>query len=204
MLQRSFLYLTIFSLGMWSSSSCSTTAVDNIPAAQTDFVGPFGRPTPRAISVGFINDTPFRAIFTFGAYDQLDENTLPTGFGQLRLEGNTSSAVQTQPCRKTFSVGGAELIKLIEDNESDPNITVTDENALIDGVYFSGAPVGDPLEAEPTEGTAEGRAVLNGVDFTCQRVNIDDLTGTGLLLFNFVQDAGAPGGFRIDFSFVQP
>src|SRR5262245_50435651 len=88
--------------GLWSSVSCSTNAVVNLAAAQTDFIGPFGQESPRAIRIGFINNTPFRAIFTFGSYNQLDQDTVPTAFGQLRLEGNTSSATQTQPCRKTF------------------------------------------------------------------------------------------------------
>ena len=45
---------------------------------------------------------------------------------------------------------------------------------------------------------------LSGVDFTCARTDIRETTGTGLLLFTFVEDAAAPGGFRIDFSFVSP
>lgn len=202
MFKRFCLRAIILSLGPWSTLSCSTDALVNLTAPQTDFTSPFGQQTPRAISVGFINNTPFRAIFTFGGYDQLDSTTLPTFFGQLRLEGNTSSPVQTQPCRKTFSVGGAELIYLIQQNEDKPSITVTDPDALVDGVNFSNAPLGSPLEAAPTEGTALGSVKLNGVDFSCVRANIDASTGTGLLLFTFEQDAAAPGGFRIDYSFV--
>ena len=201
MFKKFCLQAIILSLGPWSTMSCSNTALVNITAPQSDF-GPLGQLIPRAISVGFINNTPFRAIFTFGAYDQLNSETLPTGFGQLRLEGNTSSAVQTQPCRKTFSVGGAELIYLIEQNEDSPLITVTDPEALVDGINFSNAPLGSPLEAAPTEGTAVGSVKLNGVDWSCARPNIDALTGTGLLLFTFEQDATAPGGFRVDFQFV--
>lgn len=185
-------------------SSCTQSALLNAWAPGSNLAAGTGLPTPRAIQVGFINNTPFRAIFTYGAYDQDDKTSLPTGFGQLRLEGNTSSAQVAQPCRKTFSLGGDELIRLITENEKDPNLVVNDPRALVRGVNFSNAPANDPLAAEPTEGTAQGKIVLNGVDFDCIRTDIRQTTGSGLLLFTFVQDASAPGGFRVDFSFVPP
>ncbi|MFH1417546.1 MAG: hypothetical protein ABII12_04570 [Planctomycetota bacterium] len=185
-------------------ASCTAGSVLNIAAPAGVFVAGSVEPVPSAIQVGFINNTPHRAIFTYGAYDQFDQETIPTGFGQLRLEGNTASAQVAQPCRKTFSVGGDELVRLLNENERDPNIDITDPRALVRGVYFSSAPLGDPLEAEPTEGTAEGLVLLNGVDFDCRRDNIHDTSGSGLLLFTFVQDAAAPGGFRIDYMFVSP
>lgn len=185
--------------------SCTTTALLNLAAPTSDFSPQAGGlPIPRAIQVGFINNTPFRAIFTAGAYDQLDKDTIPLAFSSLRLEGNSSSAQIAHPCRSTFSLGGAQLIRSINENEADPGITISDPRALITGVNFSGAPLGDPLEAEPTEGTAEGVVLLGGVDYTCERTGIRDTTGTGLLLFTFEQDAAAAGGFRIDFSFIPP
>jgi hypothetical protein len=184
-------------------TSCTTNALFNLPAATSDFSPGLGQPIPRAVQVGFVNNTPFRAIFTFGSYDQLDRDTIPTGFSPVRLQGNAS--VQTsQLCRGTFSVGGDELIRLLRRHEADPSITITDPRALVNGVNFSGAPLGDPLEAEPTEGSADGLVLLAGVDFTCERTNIHDQTGTGLLLFTFEQDAAAPGGFRIDYTFIAP
>jgi hypothetical protein len=182
--------------------SCTQNGFLNLISAGSDFSPPFGEPVPRVMSVGFINNTPFRAIFTFGGYDQLDQDGLPIGFGQIRVEGNTSSPQIAQPCRKTFSVGGDELILRIERNREDPVLVITDEAALVNGVNFSGAPLGDPLEAEPTEGTAEGMDRLIGVDFTCERTDIRQNSGTGLLLFTFVEDAASPGGFRIDYQFV--
>jgi hypothetical protein len=187
------------------SHSCATqSALFNNAAATSNFITPLGIPTPRALQIGFINNTPFRAIFTFGAYDQLDNDTLPLNFGQLRLEGNSTSAQIVQPCRKTFSVGGAELIRLIEENREKPTINITDENALIVGVNFSSAPLGDPLAAEPTEGSANGLVLTAGNDYTCARTDIDQVTGNGLITFTFEQDASAPGGFRVDFVFVAP
>jgi hypothetical protein len=187
-----------------AAHACNPNALYNLETPTASFVTPTGTPTSRALIVGFINNTPFRAIFTFGAYDQLNQDTVPTAFGQLRLEGNTSSAQQTQPCRKTFSVGGSELIQLLNNNKDNPSINITDPRALVVGVNFSGAPLGDPLEAEPTEGTADPLVILNGIDFTCLRTDIQQATGTGLLLFTFVQDSAAPGGFRIDYSFMAP
>lgn len=169
------------------TASCTPTALLNI-SAPTSVFGAQGSPVPRGVQVSFINNTAFRAIFTFGSYNPLDQNTMPQNFGQLRLEGASTSAQLAQPCRKTFSVGGQELIRLIDIND----LPVNDPRALIDGVNFSGAPLGDPLEAAPTEGAALGLDIQAGVDFNC----------AGLMLFTFEQDATAPGGFRIDFSFI--
>lgn len=184
--------------------SCSPTSLSNLTSATANFGVGIGQPNPRIIQIGFVNNTPFRAIFTFGAYEPLDRDTLPLGFGQLRLEGNTSSAQIQQPCRKIFSVGGAELVRLIRDNDQVPAIraSLTDPEALVDGVNFSGAPANDPLAAAPTEGKAVGLEELNGADYTCVRTSIQQVTGTGLLIFTFEQDASAPGGFRIDYQFI--
>lgn len=195
------LFLTACAL----AHSCATeSALFGNLAATSSFSAPSGALANRAMQVGFINNTPFRAIFTFGAYNPLDEETIPSSFGQLRLEGNSSSPQAAQPCRKTFAVGGEELVRLIELNRENPGINITDERALVRGVNFSSAPLGDPLEAEPTEGTAQQLVVTAGNDFTCERTDIRQTIGTGLLLFTFEQDAAAPGGFRIDFTFIAP
>jgi len=183
--------------------ACTPNSLFNNLAARSDF-GAGGIPVPRAVQVGFINNTPFRAVFTAGSYDQLNNNGVPTNFVQLRLEGNATTAQIPQPCRGVYSVGSAELVRLIELNRNSPNVNITDNAALITGVNFSGAALGDPLEAEPTEGTAVGLESLVGVDFTCERTDIRQNTGTGLILYTFEQDAMAPGGFRIDFTFIAP
>ncbi|QDV89090.1 hypothetical protein RAS2_01510 [Phycisphaerae bacterium RAS2] len=196
--------LLLFGAGLWACGSCTTTAVVNLPAAQSDFVGPIGQVATRAVQVGFVNNTPFRAIFTFGSYNPLDQEGLPTNFGQRRIEGNTATAVVAAPCRKTFSIGGEELIRLIDQNRNNPQIVINDERALVEGVFFSSAPLGDPLEAEPTEGTAQAINLLNGVDFSCVRKDIFETTGAGLLTFTFEEDPASPGGFRIDYAFLPP
>lgn len=141
------------------------------------------------IQIGLINNTPFRVNFTFGGYDPLDQTTVPV-FSQLRIEANTAAATQTQACRRVFSIGGAELTRLIEFQ----NLTVNDMPVLHEDLYFSSAPVGDPLAAAPTEGTAVQQNLEVGVDYLC----------SGLLVFTFVQDAAQPGGFRVDYFFLNP
>lgn len=141
------------------------------------------------IQIGFVNNTAFRANFTFGGYDPQDQATVPV-FGQLRVAGNTTAATQTQACRRVFSIGGAELIRLI----SVQNLTVNDAPVLHTDVYFSSAPAGDPLAASPTEGYAVATVIQDGLDYQC----------SGVLTFSFVQDAAAPGGFRTDYTFIEP
>lgn len=181
-------------------TSCTPTALSALISPRSSFDAN-AQLVSRAVQVAFINNTPFRAVFSFGAYNPLDQDTIPSSSGQFRLEGNTASQQLNLPCLQAFSVGGDELIRLIRKNEPDPTVNVTDPRALVNGVNFSGAPLGDPLEAEPTEGTALGSVVLSGVDFNCERTDIRDPGGATLLLFTFEQDATAPGGFRIDFSF---
>lgn len=186
--------------GLAGATSCQTNVVANLTAPSIDF-GPNGQLIQRAVRVEFVNNTNFRAIFTVGAYDPLDKETLPTGFSQIRLEANSVSTTVNQPCRRIISVGGAELIRLIKENRNSPSLNITDERALVTGVNFSGAPLGDPLEAEPTEGTALESIKSNGVDFNCVRTDIRQTTGTGLIVFTFEEDAAAPGGFRTDYQF---
>ncbi len=197
------LVILLAGVGLMPLATCSPAALGPLASPTADFA-PGGQIVERTLQVGFVNNTNFRAIFTYGAYNPLDKDTIPTFFGQLRLEGNTSSAQIPQPCRATYSVGGDELIRLVNLHESNPSITVADTRALVRGIYFSGAPLGDPLEAEPTEGTALASVQILGVDFTCERTDVTNPVGTGLLIFTFEQDATAPGGFRVDYSFIQP
>lgn len=202
--RRSVMRAATIVMSIVAGSACGMNALLNSSSASSDFALPTGAPAPRAIQVGFLNNTPFRAIFTAGAYDGLDDGTIPTNILQGRLEGNTASAQVAQPCRRVYSVAGDELIRLVELNRENPQVNVTDEAAMEPFVKFSGAALGDPLEAEATEGTAVGSVRNIGVDFTCARSDASQTTGTGLLIFTFEQDATAPGGFRVDFMFVAP
>jgi hypothetical protein len=61
---------------------------------------------------------------------------------------------------------------------------------LKDTIGFTGAPFGDPQANVPTQGTAQGVTRYLGPDYLLN----------GMLIFTFVQDAAAEGGFRIDFT----
>ena len=65
------------------------------------------RGTIRAV---FINNTPHRAVFTSGTYDQLDSGTRPdfvqfSADGDLTLDGDTSSDIGALDCARVFAIG---------------------------------------------------------------------------------------------------
>jgi hypothetical protein len=144
------------------------------------------------VSVLFINNTPFRASFSFGAFDSLDRN--PPGavtFQQLLIEANTSAAPVTLPCRRDVAIGTQEVL----DRALDTNATTGanfNRDAFLVGVAFSSAPAGSPGAALPTDGTANPRNTRLGVDYSCE----------DQLIFTFEVDATAPGGFRIDYNVI--
>jgi hypothetical protein len=161
------------------------------------------------IGVGFINRTPYRAIGTFGGYDPQDQQTIVT-MGQLGVtenlgvEPNGVGVAWALPCTRAVSVGGRELLRLIYKNNLEstatafrffPSTTATLQfipslDLLKEDIGFTGAPFGDPQGSIPTEGTAHPVIKLLGSDYIRQ----------DLLIFTFVQDPAAAGGFRIDFT----
>ncbi len=144
------------------------------------------------VSVQFINSTPFRASFSFGSYDSLDRDPPgPVTLMQSRLEGLTNSAPVQLTCRRDVSIGTDEFLQRVLDTNAD-NTANFDAEAFSSMVNFSSAASDSDAAALPTEGTALGRNVRLGVDYTCG----------DLLIFTFTQDAVRPGGFRIDFSVV--
>jgi hypothetical protein len=145
------------------------------------------------ITVSFINDTPYRAAFTFGTYDSLQRD-LPRGdvdLGQRRLAAMDSTGDITLSCRRDFAIGTDELVQRLIDTEANLG-TGFDNDAFDTVVHFSSAPSDSDAAALPTAGTAEGRAVRLGVDFTCG----------DLLIFTFVEAPDKPGGFAIQFRLV--
>lgn len=167
--------------------ACTTNgSIDLLGLARGGILN-FTSSTQGNILIGFVNNSPARAIFTFGGYDPLDENTTPT-FGQIRLEAGTSSAQVTQVCRRVFSIGGADLVRIVKARGT----SITDDKALITGVNFSTAPLTDPLGTQPTAGTAAPLLLFQGNDYVCD----------GLLLFEFNDDPSAAGGFRITYRFI--
>jgi len=143
-----------------------------------------------SITVTFINNTRYRAAFTCGSYDPLDRD-LPRGpvdLQQFRLEaGNIQDAVSFD-CQRSFVIGTEGFIQRALDLQEDDQEGF-DADAFDTVVHFSSAPLGSAAEALPTVGTAEGIETRLGVDYACN----DEL------IFTFVEDATAPGGFRIEY-----
>jgi hypothetical protein len=124
------------------------------------------------------NNTPFRAIFTYGAFDNTDERTSPAFFqfspntqvvapgATATLEGDTNSGVITLPCARVFSMGSRSLINLIEENPGGLTDQI-DREGLIDGIGFADAPLTASSAGIPNQGFAAGFEALLGVDFNC-------------------------------------
>ncbi len=147
-------------------------------------------------NVTVFNRTPYRAIFTFGFYNQTDQNSVPVFVtvadgtdGSLVLEGNSQLATQTFNCDRTLAIGSPEFIVKIFSEDLDEG---ANQNALNPGVGFSSAPIGDPLGTLPTEGSAEGINILQGAEFPCD---------SEVLIF-LEEDASTASGFRIAFQVV--
>lgn len=144
------------------------------------------------VSVQFINNTPFRASYSFGSFDSLDRDPPgPVTLQQARLEGLTSTAPVQLACRRDIAVGTDEFLQRVLDTNAD-NVASFDAEAFSSVVNFSAAPADSDAGGLPTEGTALGRNMRLGVDYTCG----------DLLIFTLTQDASRPGGFRIDFAVV--
>jgi hypothetical protein len=145
------------------------------------------------IQVLFINNTPWRAVFTVGTYDQTDTGDQPdfSQFGNdteggLVLEGGESSPIGSLDCARVFSIGGPRLLALIEENLPDAELL---PEAGIEGVEFF--TINTDGEADPArEGTAPPFEALLGVDFPCN----------ALLIVRFEEDA--TGSFRVDFELI--
>ena len=151
------------------------------------------------VGVLFINNTPHRAVFTFGSYD-LTDGTYQPDFGQFGLaessailDGNSTSELLAIHCARVFSIGGPRLLALIDENL--PEATV-DDGAVIEGVGFFSSPSGDPDgdgSGDPIdEGSAPPFEALLGVDFPCN----------ALLIIRFEFDDLGPDPFRIDFELI--
>lgn len=145
------------------------------------------------ITVQVVNNTPFRASFTFGMYDSLEKD--PPGavsLFQQRVEGNASTTAQTLPCRRVGGLATERMLQRVLDTNGD-SAAGFDDAVFGSTINFSSAPPDSDAATLPTEGTAEGMEVRLGVDFTCG----------DLLIFTFEPDDSAPGGFRVTFSVIE-
>lgn len=170
--------------------------------------------TNEPVTVAIINVTPYRAIFTVGAYDNLDQNTIvepstvllesqdndpqhlgTTWLRTANLYPGTFNPVRAA-CRRAISIGSPEMLELIEkkkDIYEDASLGFAlDRRALVTGVYFSDAAIDSPDVANDTRGRAEPLTLLQGIDYPC---------GSYVIL-SLVEDDTAPDGFRVLFDGV--
>ncbi|UCE61563.1 MAG: hypothetical protein JSU63_07390 [Phycisphaerales bacterium] len=156
------------------------------------------------VRVLFINNTDYRAVFTYGSYDQTDPAYGPdyeqSGLTEpdVLLEGGESTSITPGSsrafieCARVFSVGSEDLLELIRQNLPDDDFL---ESAMVEGVEFFEIPAEDE-EDSPTEPISRGAAppfeALLGVDFPCN----------ALLIIRFEIDDFGPNPFRIDFEMI--
>jgi hypothetical protein len=157
------------------------------------------------VQVVFINNTPHRAVFTFGTYDDTDQDSQPDFFQfglddyDTTLDGNSTSEVGSLECARVFSVGGPKLPALIEEDLPDAS---PDEDAFVEGVKFFEIASDEADEEEPDSsegdsgptlaGTAAPLEALIGIDFSCG----------SLLIIRLEFDDLGPDPFRVDFEFI--
>lgn len=146
-----------------------------------------------------INNTPHRAVFTLGTFDDLDRFSEPDfeQFGvkdrERHLDGNSTSPILSLSCGRVLSIGGARMLDLIDRNLPDAS---TLEEATVEGVRFYEIPTdsGDESPSEPAlTGEAPSLEGLIGLDFACESIVV--------LHFEF-DDAAAEDAFRIDFRVI--
>lgn len=167
-----------------------------VPLACTscgDFIQNQIEPRQGDIQFIFVNNTPFRAVFSYGTYDELDRDPPgPVALNQIRIEGNQTTAPVTVTCRRNAAIGTDAFIERCRNVQADRTVNNFDPDAFTPEVNFSSAGATGTAAGLPTEGTARGRMVKLGVDYGCR----------DRLFFIFEQDADAPGGFRIDYQLI--
>lgn len=175
-----------------ASASCD---VDNLLNRTASFGGgTAGQRSTFAYMV--INNTPYRAIFTAGAYDDLDRNTEPQiqQFGNdpygTTLEGESTSSLVQPNCARVFAIGTGELLSVVERNLPEDGV---DPDALVNGVYFSSGELGSAEGAQPDRGGAPPFEARLGVDFACN----------SLLIIRLEIDDVGPDPFRIDLEVIR-
>ncbi len=148
------------------------------------------------VEVSFINNTPHRAIFTYGTYNNTDQFSQPvaqqfSGSGTT-LEGEAVASIVSLPCDRVFSIGDSELLRLLAENG--PTGQDLDPEALVQGVAFSSAALGEEDAGIATEGFAPAVRALLGVDFPCGSI----------LIIRFEEDDIGEAPFRADFEVIPP
>ncbi len=152
----------------------------------------------------FINNTPYRAVFTYGSYDPNDQDSRPDfeQFGlqdfPAKLDGNRVSSISVTndrafiDCARVFAIGSDRLHEFIRKHVADVDLV---SEAMVEGVEFFEIPAQDQPSNEPRSvGFAPPFEALLGVDFPCQ----------ALLVIRFERNDLGPAAFRVDFELIPP
>jgi len=193
-----------------------STLACGVPTFLTNYTTSLGGDTPGlrgTVSAIVVNNTPFFASFTIGAYDQLNNDQKLTAYdpanpstsanyhqffadpaySQLQPLGqNATSDAYTFQCARAVSLGDHDLIQAIRKRDTDAKLSTLDPED--EGITFS-----DKL---PTDSTAQ-KFTINGVANQVQLLGVN-YQCESLVVFTFELDASQPYGVRIDASVVLP
>jgi len=147
------------------------------------------------VLVLFMNNTPYRAVFTTGMFDPADETTVPM-IAQFVLDETDGPVLPPQSmseigsftCARTLSLGSERLLELVDANAPEVEI---DPVAGVAGIGFFEE--GEDADVEPVSaGRIPSFDVRLGVDFPCG----------ALLIFRFeINDVGEEP-VRVDFQLI--
>lgn len=172
------------------------------------------------VEVAFVNNTPYRALFTYGTYDplNLDQNqffAFPVQFEQFslddnaryRLERNSTSNTFTFACGRAMALGTETLAELIEDNDIRETtsgapvytqflrpVVGSDGEQDIAGIAFTDRALDDPDAGASIVAWAEPVVTLQGAEYQCE----------SRIIYTFEQDDTQPGGIRVDIEVILP
>jgi hypothetical protein len=152
------------------------------------------------VQVLFLNNTPYRAVLTFGTYDQTDPAFVPDvrqftlDDADLELGPDGASGIGALDCARVFSVGGSRMLALIAANGDAADVSSA---ALVEGAEFYEIPEDDDPDDDVTpepilRGTAAPFEALLGVDFPCN----------AFLIVRLEQNPPGPNPFRVDFELI--
>jgi len=193
--RRPSLPLGVLTALLLSLAGCTGDFANLFASLGGDTVGGRGR-----VQVLFLNNTPYRAVLTFGTYDQTDPTFAPD-FRQftvdntdLELGPDGASGIGLLDCARVFSIGGSRLLTLIA---AGTDSATASPSALVHGVEFFEIPEDtDPTDDVTPDPISHGLAApfeaLLGVDFPCG----------ALLIVNLELNDAGPQPFRVDFRVI--
>jgi hypothetical protein len=167
--------------GVWTLSGCNGTIWANQTKERTG-----------NLSFAFVNTTSADAGFTYATWDQWDHTPGAINIKQLTVPAQTSTAVDTLPCARNAAIGTQDMVTRVLQTEADVADTTFNPDLFDTVVRFAATNAGTGADSLPTAGTAQGVELLLGVDYSCE----DEI------VFTFVEDPDAPGGFRVDFEVI--